>query len=119
MIEPTSLHASWTMGSRSRGKLRIPLDPVLGLIPFAGDGITFLVSASLLTRGVQAKAPKPIIVKMMANAVVDLLIGSIPLVGDVFDFFFKANRMNQRLLEEYLQERALEAQDGQKVARSE
>jgi len=42
---------------------------------------------------------------MTTNIVVDLLVGSIPLVGDVFDFFFKANRRNQRILEQHLRAR--------------
>jgi len=62
-----------------------------------------LVAASLIARAVEARAPAPVLAKMVANTGVDFVVGSIPIVGDVFDFFFKSNRMNQRMLAQHLE----------------
>lgn len=81
---------------------RVGLEPLLGLVPFVGDATGFLLSGYLIFRAARLGAPGSLLSKMFMNALVDAAIGSIPVVGDIFDFFWKANRRNLRLFEEHL-----------------
>ena len=77
---------------------RIGLDGLLGLIPGVGDAVTTLLSAVIVARAWQAGVPRRVVAKMLANIAVDGVVGSVPLVGDLFDFGWKANRKNIELL---------------------
>ena len=77
---------------------RIGLDGLLGLIPGVGDAVTTLISAVIVARAWQAGVPRRVVAKMLANIAVDGVVGSVPLVGDLFDFGWKANRKNLELL---------------------
>ena len=81
--------------------LSFGLDPILGLIPGLGDLTTPLFAALLLLHGVRMRIPRLIQLRMLINAVIDLLIGFVPVVGDFFDFGWKANVRNLALLERY------------------
>jgi hypothetical protein len=83
------------------GKLRIGLDPLVGLIPGVGDVITLGLSLYIVWIGVQLKLPQEKLVEMIRNVVTDFILGVIPFVGDVADFFYKANRMNMKIIEEH------------------
>lgn len=84
----------------------VGLDAVLGLLPVAGDTISAIVSISLIARSLRYGIPNEIIARMLTNVLVDLLIGSIPVAGDVADMWFRANLRNVALLREYLGEEA-------------
>ena len=79
---------------------KVGLDPLLGLLPGGGDAIAALLSAYVLWVAYELRLPKPIIARMGVNIILDLLIGAIPLVGDVADVFWKSNQMNLKLLED-------------------
>jgi hypothetical protein len=81
---------------------RFGLDAILGLIPGAGDITTALVGTYGLVIAYQNGAPASIQIRMLMNLLVDAAIGSIPLLGDLFDFAFKAHVRNQRLLQGWL-----------------
>ena len=81
--------------------LTFGLDPILGLIPGLGDLTTPLFSALLLLHAVRMRIPRVIQLRMLINAVVDILVGFIPVIGDLFDFGWKANVWNLALLERY------------------
>ena len=81
--------------------LRFGLDFLLGLVPGAGDLLSFTVSGVLVLTMVRYGASGMLVVKMIANLLVDALIGAIPVLGNIFDFGFKANRRNLRLLDQY------------------
>lgn len=83
---------------------RIGLDPIIGLIPVVGEVVTFGMSAVLVLTMVRHGASGNLILKLLANALVDASIGGIPVLGDLFDFGFKANQRNVRLLREYYYE---------------
>lgn len=83
---------------------RIGLDPIIGLIPVVGEVVTFGMSAVLVLTMVRHGASGKLILKLLANALVDASIGGIPVLGDLFDFGFKANQRNVRLLREYYYE---------------
>ena len=84
------------------GKFRIGLDPILGLIPGLGDILPAILSLYLVWIGIKMKLPQEKVTRMIGNVLTDLIIGFIPIVGDIGDFFFKSNSKNMKILEEYL-----------------
>ena len=83
-------------------KISIGLDAVLGLLPIGGDLLTGLVQAGLVLVALRHyKVPRTIAARMMANVLLDVAVGSIPILGDLFDVAFKANSRNIKLLEPY------------------
>ena len=79
---------------------RIGLDAAAGLIPGVGDVITGAMSAWIIVAAVRHRVPLPKIFRMLFNLTVDIIIGAVPLLGDVFDVLHKQNLMNMRLLME-------------------
>jgi len=81
--------------------VRVGLDALLGLFPVGGDVLTGIVQAAIVLVALfRYKVPRPVAARMVANVLLDIGLGSIPLVGDVFDIFFKANTRNLQLLNE-------------------
>jgi hypothetical protein len=85
---------------------RFGLDGLLGLIPGAGDIATAVVGAYGLIVAYQLGAPASLHARMVLNLLLDAGIGTIPVAGDLFDFAFKANIRNERLLVRWLEENA-------------
>jgi len=85
-------------------KFRFGLDPIMNLIPFLGDMSGFLVSAALVLTMARNGASSRIVSLMAVNIVLDATIGAIPIIGQIFDFFYKANSRNIKLLKEHYQE---------------
>ena len=83
---------------------RFGLDAVIGLIPGAGDLSTFAISGYLIWVMANNGASGFVVARMALNELIDSLFGMIPLIGDLFDFGFKANMKNIRLMEEYYEE---------------
>ncbi len=83
------------------GGIRIGLDGIIGLIPGVGDAATGVLSLWLLQQAYREGLPKNALVRMGGNIVLDTTIGAIPLAGDVFDFFWKANMRNLRILDRH------------------
>jgi hypothetical protein len=77
---------------------RVGLDAIIGLIPGVGDFATTAVSVYILAAGVRYRVPKVTLLRMAANIAIDYLVGSIPVVGDLFDAAWKSNQMNVELL---------------------
>lgn len=80
---------------------RIGLESLIGIIPYAGDVAGGLLSLVVLLRAFQFRLPKIVMVRMIANTILDFTVGAIPIIGDLFDFAFKANRRNARMLRQY------------------
>lgn len=78
---------------------KIGLDPLLGLLPGSGDVVSGLLSLYVLGVALHLRLPRHVIIRMGLNTLLDVLLGMLPLVGDVADFFWKSNRRNIRLLE--------------------
>ena len=78
----------WTVG----------IDALIGLVPVLGDVAGMLLSSYILLEAVRLGAPKRVLARMALNIAVEGLVGSIPLLGDLFDAGFKANQRNIRLL---------------------
>jgi hypothetical protein len=92
-------------------KFRIPgtdfrfgLDPILNFVPGLGAVSGFAISAGLLLTIAKYGASGKVLILMIVNIVLDALIGAIPLLGWVFDFAFKANTRNIKLLKEHYTE---------------
>jgi len=81
---------------------RIGLDPLIGLIPGFGDFATSTVGLTLLATGAKKKVPKSVYLRMMANWTLNALVGAIPILGDIFSFWYKSNRRNHALLRSHL-----------------
>jgi len=83
---------------------RFGLDPILGLLPIAGDLASFGVSAMLILTMARHGASGKLVALMLLNVGLDTLFGSIPILGSLFDFAFKANDRNVRLLRRHYEE---------------
>ena len=81
--------------------IRFGLDGLLGLIPGAGDLSTFAVSGYMVMILAQNGASGFVLARMVLNILIDAVFGSIPLLGDIFDVYFKANIRNIKLMEEH------------------
>ena len=77
---------------------RFGFDALIGLIPNVGDSLTSLASFYILVAGVRYGVPKITLLRMAFNIGLDYLVGSIPFLGDAFDFFWKANSRNMDLI---------------------
>jgi Domain of unknown function (DUF4112) len=90
--------------------IRFGVDAIVGLVPGIGDLITSLVSLYIVHEAHQLGAPKHLILRMIWNVAIDGVVGAAPLVGDVFDVLWRANKRNMALLRDHLGERGEFAQ---------
>jgi hypothetical protein len=81
--------------------VKFGLDALIGLIPGAGDFATFLISGYMVTVMANNGASGFLLARMVLNIVIDSLIGSIPILGDIFDVAFKANQRNMALMQQH------------------
>ncbi|MBX5462754.1 MAG: DUF4112 domain-containing protein [Steroidobacteraceae bacterium] len=81
---------------------RFGLDAIIGLVPGAGDIITGVIGTYGVIIARQLGAPLSVQARMLLNLTIDTVIGAIPLLGDLFDFAFKAHVRNRELLERWL-----------------
>jgi len=82
-------------------RIRFGLDPLLSLIPGLGDLASPAFTLVLLVHGVHRRVPRVVLVRMIANALIDAFIGAVPIAGNVGDIFFRANLKNLALLERH------------------
>lgn len=78
--------------------VRVGLDPIVGLIPGAGDWISWGVSVLIFWQAHKLGVPARTLLRMAGNIGVDLITGYVPGVGDAFDVLFKANKRNVELV---------------------
>jgi hypothetical protein len=78
--------------------IRFGLDSVVGLIPGIGDAIGGIVSSYIIWRAQRMGASNWVLLRMTGNMLFDSALGVIPVLGDVFDWKFRANRRNLELL---------------------
>ena len=82
-------------------KRRVGLDAGISLIPGVGDALSGLMSAWIIAGALRHRVPFPKIIKMVGIVLFDVLVGSVPVIGDIFDFVFEQNVMNMRILMTY------------------
>jgi hypothetical protein len=98
--------------------LRFGWDSVLGLFPGLGDVLTSALSLLIVHHAWQTGASKLTLARMLGNVGLDFVVGAIPFLGDLFDFVWKANRKNARLLEQHLHRQSGKARPGRARARN-
>jgi hypothetical protein len=95
---------AWLLDEAVRlpGGIRFGLDGVLGLIPGIGDLLCLLAAGRIVEIARRQSVPLGVLARMVGNIGIDALVGAIPIIGDLFDFGFKANARNVDLLEQAL-----------------
>jgi hypothetical protein len=83
-------------------KFRIGLDPILGLIPGGGDLVGAAISAYMIYLATSFGLEKSKVTQMIKNIALETTVGFVPIVGDLFDVYFKANIRNLDILEQHL-----------------
>ena len=91
---------------------RFGLDALVGLIPGLGDTSTSLVSLYILAAAVRYRVPKITLLRMGLNIGIDYVVGSLPVIGDLADAWWKSNRMNLDLLRKRATVTVAEARSG-------
>ncbi|HLH36032.1 MAG TPA: DUF4112 domain-containing protein [Alloacidobacterium sp.] len=84
--------------------IRFGLDGIIGLVPWAGDVLAGLASCVMIVAAWFRGVPYVTLTRMVVNLGIDVIIGSIPLLGDAFDIAWKANRRNYALLSRHLEQ---------------
>ena len=84
-------------------RFRIGLEPIIGLVPVLGDLAGLLMSCYVLLEAHRAGASARVKQQMVRNMLIDFFGGLVPVVGDIFDFAWKANVRNTQLLREHLE----------------
>ncbi|RWL42225.1 MAG: DUF4112 domain-containing protein [Mesorhizobium sp.] len=93
------LDSRWRIPGTS---VRFGLDALVGLVPILGDAATSIVSAYIVLRARSCGAGNFLVARMLGNVLLDTVLGSVPIVGSIFDVYFKANNRNMRLLRQHL-----------------
>ncbi len=81
---------------------RIGFDAIIGLIPVAGDIVAGAIGLWLVIEARNLGMSKFTLARMVGNVAIDTLLGSVPVAGDLFDFLFKSNSMNLKLILKHL-----------------
>lgn len=93
------------------GRWRIGLDPILGIFPGAGDWLGAVLSLYVVYESARLGAPARMLAQMGGNILVEAIVGMVPVVGDLFDFAWKANTRNLALIERHYGDRIHQARD--------
>ncbi len=83
-------------------RYRVGLDPILGLLPGAGDFLGTALSAYIVLEAARIGLPRASLIQMVTNIIFETVLGSVPVLGDVVDATWKANTKNLALVEEHL-----------------
>jgi hypothetical protein len=83
-------------------RIRVGLDPLLGLLPGGGDVAGAVLSAYIVLEAARFGLPKETLMRMLTNLLLDMVLGSFPMLGDLFDAGWKANSRNLDLLEAHV-----------------
>ena len=80
---------------------RIGLDAIVGLVPGLGDLLSGGLGLLIVARAAQRRLPNVVVARMLTNVALDFVIGSVPVLGDAFDLWYKSNARNVALLRRY------------------
>ncbi len=89
-------------------RFRFGADALIGLLPGAGDLLSALAGLFIVLKAHEMGAPRHLIFKMLGNVALDTVLGSIPVVGDIFDTLFMSNIKNLDLLIEFLRQKGIQ-----------
>ena len=96
------LDARWKVPGTS---IRFGVDALIGLVPVFGDVATGIASIYIVMRARELGAANGLVARMVGNVALDTVVGSIPIIGSIFDVYFKANQRNLRLLRRHIERR--------------
>jgi hypothetical protein len=82
--------------------IRFGMDALIGLVPGFGDTVTSIISLYILQAASRHGVPRATLARMAANIAADYAVGAVPVVGDVFDVYWKSNRKNVELLQRHI-----------------
>jgi len=82
--------------------IRFGLDPILGLIPGAGDAAGAVLAGWIFVEAIRLGASRATLIRIAGNVALDAGVGAVPILGDIFDVAWKANLRNVALLERHL-----------------
>ena len=85
------------------GGRRIGLDGLIGLVPVVGDLASAGMGLFVVWRGSRLGLPRVVVARMLLNSAIDMAVGVIPVIGDAFDLWFKANTRNLRLMHRHIE----------------
>ena len=88
-------------------RIRLGADSVLGLAPGVGDMIAKIASAYILYEAYRLGVPTHKLARMGGNVLVDFVFGSVPVAGDVFDVFWRANMRNMKIVRDHIEKRGV------------
>ena len=100
---PRSLRLARLLDAKYRlpgTRFRFGIDPLLGFLPVIGDSVSLAIGLIIVYDARRLGVRRTVLVRMLVNLGADWLIGSVPLLGNVLDFFMKPNRANARMLAE-------------------
>ena len=92
-------------------EFRIGIDPILGILPGAGDAVAAAMSVYIVLESARLGVPFLTLLRMMVNVTLDFAIGSVPVIGTLFDAAWKANQTNVELAVEHLGGESIEVVD--------
>jgi hypothetical protein len=82
-------------------KIKVGLDPIIGLIPGFGSGASALISLLLIARSATQGVPNVVLARMVGNVIVNAVLDAVPVVGDALSVFYRSNDRNYELLLRY------------------
>lgn len=100
------------------GGYRIGIDGLIGLIPGIGDAAAASISTYIVVEAARMGASTTTLIRMMGNILLELLVGIIPVLGDLFDFVWKANNRNVALLERNLDRLEADGAPGRRLTKA-
>ena len=80
---------------------RLGLEAFIGLVPVLGDVVSAGLGGLLIFRALQFRLPRIVVARMAFNTLLDLTVGTVPVIGDLFDFAYRSNRRNIDLFQRY------------------
>jgi hypothetical protein len=78
-------------------RVRFGIDPIIGLVPIVGDAVAAIVGIWVIAEATRFGIPRIVVARMSVNLLVDLAVGAIPILGDLFDLAFRSNARNLAL----------------------
>ena len=91
---------------------RFGLDPIVGILPGAGDAVTAVISLYIVAESARMGVSQSTLLRMLANIAVDTVGGSVPVIGVLFDALWKSNKWNVKLAIEELADSSDESTSG-------
>ena len=85
------------------GGRRFGIDAIIGIVPGIGDVVSGVLGLIVVWRGSRMGLPRIVVARMLLNALLDIAIGAIPILGDAFDLWFKASTRNLALMRRHLE----------------